>query len=268
MWDQPIVSWSGIECGCFWWNIIKRGHSQVFLLAFHKVALLVVYYEDPGFGRYAVWYALHPEAGRFVCESMRPIPGNCRKEILRKGIHCSTGILMAVLYSFVRKDVLVFVHLFFLLAVWFVELLRLKGIIQVPFLRDTERMQVGSHAFFMLSTFISILLFDTRIAIASILMLTVGDPASGAAQRFNRDSLGSIGGSEAVFKPLGVMVIMFMVSCSVGYLFLGSLAIAAFGALGAALADGLRLKVRKVIIDDNLTIPLYAGFLMSLASMG
>jgi len=32
-------------------------------------------------------------------------------------------------------------------------------------------------------------------------------------------------------------------------------------------ADGLRLKVGGVMIDDNLTIPLYAGFFMSLASL-
>jgi len=53
----------------------------------------------------------------------------------------------------------------------------------------------------------------------------------------------------------------------VGYLFLGSLAISLSGAIGATLADGLRLKVGDSIIDDNLTIPLYAGFFMSLASL-
>jgi len=174
---------------------------------------------------------------------------------------------MAVLYSFCEKNVLVFIHLFFLLAIWFLELLRFKGAIQVPFLRVRERKVIGAHAFFMLSTFISILVFDMRIAITSILMLTIGDPASGVAQLFNRNNLGSINGHEAVLKPPGVILIMFITSFLVGYLSLGSLAIAVFGAIGAALADGLQLKVRGVIIDDNLTIPLYAGLLMSLASL-
>jgi dolichol kinase len=39
------------------------------------------------------------------------------------------------------------------------------------------------------------------------------------------------------------------------------------GGIGAALADGLRLKVGGVRVDDNLTIPLYAGLFMSLASL-
>lgn len=201
-------------------------------------------------------------------ENVTSITGSLKGEIIRKGIHLGTGILMVVLYSFSEKNVLVFIHLFFLLAIWFLELLRFKGAIQVPFLRDRERKVVGAHAFFMLSTFIVILVFDMRIAIASILMLTIGDPASGAAQLFRRNNLGSLDGHEAVLKPPGVILIMFITSFLVGYLCLGSLVIAIFGAIGAALADGLQLKVREVIIDDNLTIPLYAGFLMSLVSLG
>ena len=174
---------------------------------------------------------------------------------------------MAVLYSLSEKNVLVFIHLFFLVVIWCLELLRVKGAITVPFLRDRERKRVGAHAFFMLSTFISILVFDMQIAIASILMLTIGDPASGAAQLCNRDSLGSIESREAVLKPPGVILIMFIVSFLVGCLSIGSVRIAIFGAFGAAVADGLQVKVRDVIIDDNLTIPLYAGLLMSLAGL-
>ena len=174
---------------------------------------------------------------------------------------------MVLLYAFSEKNVLVFVHLFFLVVIWLLEFLRVKGAIMVPFLRVRERKVVGAHAFFMLSTFISILVFDMRIAIASILMLTIGDTASGAAQLCKRDSLRSIEGREAVLKPPGVILIMFIVSFLVGYLSLGSMRIAICGALGAAVADGLQLKLRDVIIDDNLTIPLYAGLFMSLASL-
>jgi len=127
--------------------------------------------------------------------------------------------------------------------------------------------RIGAHAFFMLGTLISILVFDRQIAIASILMLTIGDPASGLAQRFKGASRDSIEGHTAVLKPPGIILIMFITSWLVGYLFLGSLAISLSGAIGATLADGLRLKVGDSIIDDNLTIPLYAGFFMSLASL-
>lgn len=200
-------------------------------------------------------------------KKLASINGNLKEEIIRKGIHLGTGILMAVLYALCEKNVLVFIHLFFLVVIWCLELLRVKGAITVPFLRDRERNKVGAHAFFMLSTFISILVFDIRIAIASILMLTIGDPASGIANLFIGRKLGETEGREAVLKPPGVILIMFIVSFLVGCLSIGSVRIAIFGAFGAAVADGLQVKVRDVIIDDNLTIPLYAGLLMSLASL-
>jgi dolichol kinase len=193
--------------------------------------------------------------------------GSFKDEMLRKGIHLGSGILMAVVYWFFEKNVLVFIHLFFLLGIWFLEFLRLKGAIQVPFLRNTERQRIGAHAFFMLSTLISILVFDRRIAIASILMLTIGDPAAGLAQRFKAESSDSIEGHTAVLKPPDMILIMLIASWVTGYLFLGSLVISLSGAIGAALADALRLKVGRAILDDNLTIPLYAGFFMSLASL-
>lgn len=190
-----------------------------------------------------------------------------RGEIFRKAVHLSTGILMVLLYSCFRKDVLIFIHLFFLFGVWFLEFRRLQGAIKVPFLRDTERKQVGSHAFFMLGTCISVLVFDMGIAIAAILMLTIGDPASSAAHQLSKRRSASTEDRDVLFKRPGVILTMFIVSFSVGYLFLGSLAVAAFGGLGAALADGIRLKVSNVVLDDNLTIPLYAGLFMTLASM-
>ncbi len=57
---------------------------------------------------------------------------------------------------------------------------------------------------------------------------------------------------------------MFCVSFAVGFLVLHSLPVAALGAVGAAVADGVALRVRGVRINDNLTIPLFSGALMSL----
>jgi dolichol kinase len=196
------------------------------------------------------------------------MPGGLKQEIIRKGIHLSSGILMAILYSLCQRNTLIYVHLSFLIVIWFLELLRFRGLIQVPFLRDRERKEIGAHAFFMLSTFISILAFNIRIAIASILILTVGDTASGIAQLLgNQGHSGILEGRKAVLKPPGVILIMFAVSFLVGYFVIDSLRMAIFGALGATIADGLHLKMCGIIIDDNLTIPLYSGLLMSLISL-
>jgi len=193
--------------------------------------------------------------------------GGLKEEIIRKGIHVASGILMAILYTLFQKNLLIFVHFFFLIAIWFLEVLRFKGMIQVPFLRDGEKKNIGSHAFFMLSTLISILLFDTQIAIASILILAIGDAVSGIAQAVKGGPLDSVEVYKRGIKPLDMILIMFTVSFLVGYYILNSFIMAIFGAIGATIADGVRLRIYGLTIDDNLTIPLYSGFLMSLGAI-
>jgi dolichol kinase len=192
--------------------------------------------------------------------------GILKEEIMRKGIHLASGILMAALYTLFQKTVLMFVHLFFLLTIWFLELLRLRGVILVPFLREREKKKIGAHAFFMLGSFISIVLFDKQIAIASILMLTIGDAASGIAQVVRRGALESLERFRGTIKPPDVILIMFAVCLIVGYLTVDSPVTAISGAIGATIADGVHLRLYGISIDDNLSIPLYSGFLMSLVS--
>lgn len=193
-------------------------------------------------------------------------PGILKEEIVRKFIHVGSGIVISVLYGSSQRDLLIIGLPFSLFIISFLEVLRFKGMVSVPFLRDREKKKVGGHAFFILGAFISILLFDKQIAIASILMLAIGDAASGIALAATR---GTLDGGEAYkrrIKPPDVILIMLGVSFLVGYYTLDSLPLAIGGAVGATIADGVHLRVYGIPIDDNLTIPLYAGFLMSLVS--
>ena len=192
--------------------------------------------------------------------------GILKEEIVRKFIHVGSGIVISVLYAISQRDLLIVGLPFSLFIISFLEVLRFKGMVSVPFLRDREKKKVGGHAFFILGAFISILLFDKQIAIASILMLAIGDAASGIALAAKR---GTLDGGEAYrrgIKPPDVILVMFGVCFLVGYLTVDSSVTAIGGAIGATIADGMHLRVYGIPIDDNLTIPLYAGFLMSLVS--
>ena len=193
-------------------------------------------------------------------------PGILKEEIIRKFIHISSGIAIPVLYTIYQRDLLVIGLLFCLFVIFFFEVLRFKGVVSVPFLRDRETRKIGGYAFFILGSFISILFFDKQVAIASILMLAIGDGASGIAQAVKRGSLYVVEGYKIGIKSPDVILIMFSVSLLVGYYTLDSLTMAVFGAIGATIADGVHLRIYGMIIDDNLTIPLYSGFLMSLVS--
>ena len=194
-------------------------------------------------------------------------PDILKEEIMRKSIHISCGIAISVLYTICQKNLLVIGLLFSLFIIFFFELLRFKGLVPVPFLRDKEKKKIGGHAFFMLGASLSILLFDKQIAIASISMLAIGDAASGIAQSVKRGTLVTLEGYKRGIKPPDVILTMFSVSFLVGYFILDSLAMAVIGAIGATIADGVYLKICSVMIDDNLTIPLYSGFLVSLVSL-
>jgi dolichol kinase len=192
--------------------------------------------------------------------------GGLKEEILRKSIHVGSGIVICFLYTIFQRDLLTIGLLFPLFIVFFFEVLRFKGMVSVPFLRGREEKKIGGHAFFMLGIFISILLFDKQIAIASILMLAIGDAASGMALAVKRGSGYVAGDFKRRIKPPGAILIMFGVSLLVGYYTLDSLKTAISGAIGATIADGVHLRVYGIAIDDNFTIPLYSGILMSLVS--
>ena len=187
-----------------------------------------------------------------------------KEEAKRKTIHIC-GVAIPVAYLFLEKDLIIlgFILAFFCIVV--IEWLRFRGAVSLPFLRDKEEKRIGAYVFFVIGAFLSILIFEKSIAIAAIFMLAIGDSASaltGAMMTANKAEM-----YEKRIKPPEVILAMFVTSLIIGWLVLQSLPVAVLGALGATIADGVPFKVQKVAIDDNLTIPLFAGVLMSFVSL-
>jgi len=186
------------------------------------------------------------------------------EEAKRKTIH-SCGVAIPVVYLFLQKEVLILSFLLSFVLISIIEWLRFRGLVSLPFLRKNERKKIAAYVFFMIGAFISVLIFEKRIAIAAILMLALGDTISALAGALM--TVGNAEGYKKSIKPPEVMLVMFMTSLLLGYLVLGSLPIAVLGTIGATLADGVPLKVQGIPVDDNLTIPLFSGVLMSCGSM-
>jgi len=187
-----------------------------------------------------------------------------KEEAKRKTIHIC-GIAIPVLYLFLQKDLIIlgFVLSFFVICI--IEWLRFRGLVSLPFLRNKEQNKIGAYVFFVIGAFISILIFEKNIAIAAIFMLAIGDAVSGMAGAvLNMDKKEMY--EKRMKRPL-VMLVMFVTCLIIGWLVLHSLPMAVFGAIGATIADGVPFKVQKVAIDDNLTIPLFSGVLMSFVLM-
>ncbi|SEQ80382.1 diacylglycerol/polyprenol kinase family protein [Natrinema salaciae] len=120
--------------------------------------------------------------------------------------------------------------------------------------REYEQDNPAGYALYMISMAAVVVVFQQDIALPAMLMLSLGDPISGAV---SDNSLQRV-------KPPKVLVTMFLVSTAIAIPFMGLVAGMA-AALGATLADGVTLEIRTYIVDDNLTIPIYAACLAYLA---
>jgi len=118
--------------------------------------------------------------------------------------------------------------------------------------------QKGAHGstYFLIGSFLGILLFEKRVAVVSLLFLAFADPlAAMVGTRWGR--LQILGG-----KTLEGGLAFFLSSLLLALPLL-DLPRALLGALSASIVELLPLG-----IDDNLTIPLLSGLVLSLAPLG
>ncbi|MWV41876.1 dolichol kinase [Natrialba sp. INN-245] len=121
--------------------------------------------------------------------------------------------------------------------------------------REYEQDQFAGYGYYMVSMTIVVVVFPPAIALPAMLMLALGDPISGAV---SDDSLRRV-------KSPKVLATMFVVSGAIAAPFLANPAAIVAAALGATVADGITVRIGDFIVDDNLTIPIYAAVLAWLA---
>ena len=193
-----------------------------------------------------------------------PWRANLVREIRRKLIHLSglsvpVGILVCG-----RIYTAIIIALVLALAL---EAGRLKGIICLPEVREQEQEKVASYIYYIVGSLLAVLIFQPMIAVASMLMLTLGDAVSGVVGSVLENS--NVRALGRRVKPFPIVTAMFLACLAIGYLS-SSLTKLPFevylaGAVGATMADSVALVVCNRGLDDNLTIPIFAGIMMSLA---
>ncbi len=190
------------------------------------------------------------------------------KEIKRKSIHI-TGLSVPVgILVFGRVYTAVMIALALAVAL-LLEAGRLKGKIRLPQVRDHEEEKVAGYIYYILGSLLTVLLFQPMIAVTSMLMLSLGDAASGLVGSVLENSNVRGHNERWRVKPLPIVAGMFLACLAIGYLSSGltglPLQVYLVGAVGATVADTVALVFWGRNLDDNLTIPLFAGTLMSLA---
>jgi len=112
--------------------------------------------------------------------------------------------------------------------------------------RGYEAENIAGYAIYLVGMTGAALLFVPRVALPAMLMLTIGDPISGLLSADN------------IAKQAWVLLVMFGVCLLLAAPFVPTPAAVA-GAAAATVADGYKPVIRSHVVDDNLTIPLFAG---------
>lgn len=126
-----------------------------------------------------------------------------------------------------------------------------------PLLKAKERSQITASSHLLIASSAVILLLERRIACTALFFIALGDPAAAVVgKRFGSHRLSN-------GKSLEGAAAMFLVCLAAGFGLTGSIPVASAGAAGAALAELLLTRV-----DDNLSVPLASGAVMTALAMG
>lgn len=192
------------------------------------------------------------------------------KEIKRKSIHISGLSVPLGILVFGRTFTALMIALALVLAL-LLEQGRLKGKIRLPEVRDHEEEKVAGYIYYIVGSLLTVILFAPMIAVAAMLMLSLGDAASGLVGSVLENS--NVRGCNERWrvKPIPLVISMFLACLVIGYLSSGltrlPFQVYLAGAAGATIADSVALVFCQRNVDDNLTIPLFAGIMMSMAVM-
>jgi dolichol kinase len=191
------------------------------------------------------------------------------KEMRRKAIHLS-GLSVPLGLIFLGPGVTAVAIALALAVSLPLEVARLKGKIRLPEVRDHEETKVASYIYYMAGSLLCVLLFPPMVAVTAMLFLILGDTVSGLTGSIlkNCDVRGMpTPAGRGRIKPLPVVAAMFTACLLIGNLASGfsglSFPIYLAGALAATFADGVAIIIRNKSLDDNFSIPVFSGALMS-----
>lgn len=176
-------------------------------------------------------------------------------ELGRRFVHVSGSVIPLAALAGVEWFIVKWVVLLGAATALVLEVLRLTGTVEWwlfdRLTRDYEWRSIAGYAWYAIGFAVVAWAFDPLIAIAAMLMLSVGDPVSGLM------ATGKTG-----VKRAPVLAATFGVCLSIAVLLEITLLAAVVGATVATLADGVTLKIGDRYIDDNIAIPVGAGTAM------
>ncbi len=183
-----------------------------------------------------------------------------KRELQRKAVH-ATSVLIVVFCYFLPKEAILLLLTLFLILFLEVEFVRLELRQKLPLFhklyREKEAERLSGNVFFLIGALIAVSVFSKEVASAAILMTTFGDSAAAIfGKRFGRTWLPGLKD-----RAVEGCTAEFVVDLLIGFVFLHSF-LNSWSWLVILVMAGTATVVETVVskIDDNLLIPLFAGF--------
>lgn len=179
--------------------------------------------------------------------------------------HLLGGLFLPAIYYFTSKKVSLIIFGIFFLFFFFADFLRLRypRLNEWTFrhfktiIKEEERNRFSGNPYYISGAFLSVLLFEKGIAMASLCFVACGDLAAFLVGKrrgrikVKKKSLEGGLGSLLACLLIGIILLVLRLKLSFGILFIG--------ALTASIVE-LFSPGRK----DNLTIPLFSGLIMQI----
>ena len=129
-----------------------------------------------------------------------------------------------------------------------------------PLLREYEASRLTGASYIFIASFLAFLIFEKDIAVLAICFLAVGDAVAALVGKY-------MGGTKIIGKSLQGDIACFLSCLAAGFVFYYaglniSPIMVLFGATAAAIVQSMPLPV-----NDNITIPLFSGLLMTLIAL-
>ena len=192
------------------------------------------------------------------------------REVRRKLIHL-TGLSVPLGILILGRIYTAALIAIALVVALVIEAGRLKGRVSLPAVREQEQEKVAGYIYYIFGSLLTVIIFQPMVAVAAMLMLSLGDAMSGLIGSVleNSNVRGCSDGWRV--KPIPIVTGMFLACLAIGYLSSGitrlPIQVYLAGAVGATVADAVAMVFCNRGLDDNLTIPLFAGALMSAAML-
>ncbi|PIK13814.1 hypothetical protein [Halobacteriovorax sp. JY17] len=133
-----------------------------------------------------------------------------------------------------------------------------------PFMRESERNSLSGFPFYALGAAISLLLFEEKVAILSILFLIFADPISSfVGILYGKDKIIS---NKSVQGCVAGFLVCYILTFGYGsYFYKPGVDLLVFSILAGAI--GALSELCSVLFDDNLTIPVLSGLGLTIVNL-